>query len=71
MSQQEQILTHMQRFGSITPMEAMNYYGIMRLGARIWDLKHSGHLIITEKASAENRYGRLTTFARYRLIKKS
>lgn len=39
MTQTEKVLRHMKRFGSITPLEAMEEYGIMRLGARIWDLK--------------------------------
>ena len=42
MTQTEKVLRHMKRFGSITPLEAMEEYGIMRLGARIWDLKREG-----------------------------
>ena len=71
MSQQQKIMNHLQRFGTITAMEAMNYYGIMRLGARIWDLKHAGNTIMTEREQAPNRYGELTTYARYRLVKNA
>lgn len=35
MTQTEQVLRHLQDYGSITPVEAMAEYGIMRLGARI------------------------------------
>ena len=67
MTQNEKILDYMERNGSITPLEAMNELGIMRLGARIFDLKEQGVGIITERVKGENRHGEATTFARYRL----
>ena len=38
--QEANILAHMLVRGPITPLEALNYYGCMRLGARIYDLEH-------------------------------
>lgn len=70
MTQNEKILDYMERNGSITPLEAMNELGIMRLGARIFDLKEQGVGIITERVKGENRNGEATTFARYRLEKE-
>jgi hypothetical protein len=67
MSQNQRILQHMQKFGSITQREAYECYGIMRLGARIDDLKHMGHKIFTQMEQGENRYGERTRYARYRL----
>ena len=52
------LLAHLMSAGSITPREAYNEYGIMRLGARIWDLKHAGYNIITEQETAYNRFGK-------------
>ena len=69
MTQEEKILDYMERNGSITPLEAMNQLGIMRLGARIFDLKESGIKIITERVTEKNRFGELCSFARYRLEK--
>jgi hypothetical protein len=69
MTQTEKILDYMERHGSITPLEAMNELGIMRLGARIFDLKESGIEIITETVTGKNRDGETTRFARYRLEK--
>ena len=63
------LLAHLLSAGSITPREAYNQYGIMRLGARIWDLKHQGYDIITEQEQAFNRFGKPTRFAKYKLIK--
>lgn len=65
MTQQEKVKRHLEKFGSITPMDAMMDYGIMRLGARIWDLKHSGMEIHTEIVKGRNRFGEVTHYARY------
>lgn len=67
MTQCEMIAEHLQEHGSITPKEALDLYGIMRLGARIWDLKHGGMRITRAMISAPNRYGEMTRFARYSL----
>jgi hypothetical protein len=45
MSQEQQVLTHMKHHGTITPLQAMNLYGCMRLAARVHDLKCKGHSI--------------------------
>ena len=68
MTQCDRILRHLMDFGSITPVEAMRDYGVMRLGARIHDLKERGYDIHTDSETARNRYGEKTRYARYRLI---
>jgi hypothetical protein len=65
MTQTERVLRHLQDYGSITQWEAIRDYGIMRLGARIWDLKRQGHVISTERETGVNRYGEKTAYARY------
>ena len=67
MTQCEKVLMHMKLHGSITPMDAFSNYGIMRLGARIFDLKNMGHDIRMEMEEGHNRYGEAVRFARYRL----
>lgn len=66
MTQEEKILDYMERYGSITPLQAMDL-GIMRLGARIYDLKEGGVKIITENEIGKNRDGVTVHYARYRL----
>ena len=63
MSQESQILTHMKRYGSITPLTALDRYGCFRLAARVTDLKDRGHKISTELVKQGNK-----RFARYRLV---
>ena len=67
MTQTQVILEHLKKRGSITQKEAIDNYGIMRLGARIWDLKKQGHVIFTERETGVNRYGEKTAYARYRM----
>lgn len=67
MTQCERILRHLRDYGSITSLEAMQEYGIMRLAARVSDLKNAGMPIESETVTGENRYGERTSFARYSL----
>lgn len=66
MTQKERIRKYLDDFGSITPLEAMRDLGIMRLGARIWEMIRDGEPIIRETETAQNRYGQTTRYARYR-----
>ena len=43
MSQCSDILTYLQSGRSLTPLEALDLFGCMRLGARIWELKGEGY----------------------------
>lgn len=65
MAQCEKVLAHLMRHGSITPQDAYRRYGIMRLGARIYDLRVKGNRIDTTWEEAPNRYGEKARYARY------
>jgi len=67
MTQTEKILRHLEEHGSITPMDALQEYGIMRLASRICDIKRAGVAIEKEVETAKNRYGEPVHYARYRL----
>lgn len=67
MTQSERIVRHLRDYGSITSMEAMREYGIMRLASRISDLKKAGIPIRAEMVNGKNRYGEATSYARYYL----
>ena len=47
-TQNQKILAHLFANGAITPMDALRQYGVMRLGARIFDLKKMGVPIVRE-----------------------
>jgi hypothetical protein len=43
MSQADRILAHLKRGKRITPIQALNKFGILRLASRIHELKRAGH----------------------------
>lgn len=49
MTQNEEILAHLQSGQSITAMQALEDFGCFRLAARIKNLRDKGHLIKTEQ----------------------
>lgn len=61
--QRDLILDHLMRGHTITPLEAYNLFGCMRLAARIHELRKSGHEIEMTKVTVGD-----TTYASYRMI---
>lgn len=66
-TQNRTILRHLKEKGSISPAEAWEKYKIMRLGARIWDLRHGKlndtHYLIETLREGHER----GTHARYKM----
>ena len=69
-TQCERILRHLKDYGSITSLEAVTEYGIMRLASRINDLRAQGIAIVSEVATGKNRYGEAVHFSVYRLAEQ-
>ena len=65
MSQVEKILRHIEMYGSITPLEAMQEYGIMRLASRMCDIKRAGYKVQSTTETSENRNGEKVRYSRY------
>lgn len=65
MTQTDMVLNHLRKYSSITPREAEDLYAIMRLGARIYDLKRQGYVIKAINIKSTNRFGDPVRFARY------
>ena len=65
MTQCQIVEQHLKTHGSITALEAMQEYGIMRLASRVADLRRGGLPIIATMETGKNRYGEQTHFARY------
>ena len=69
MTQNDMILDYLKRHSEgITPNDARDRFGCMRLSARIADLRGMGYNIKTESETRKNRYGHYCTYARYKLI---
>lgn len=54
MSQNEQILQHLKKGKTLTPIEALESFGSFRLASRIYDLKSDGWPIECEKIKTYN-----------------
>jgi len=53
MTHNKLILSHIKTFKTITPMEALKFFGCYRLAARIFDLREAGHKITTTRFETE------------------
>lgn len=64
--QTRRVFDYIRSHGSITPKEAEERLGCMRLAARIAEIKEEGYPVKTEIVTAKNRHGDKIRFARYR-----
>ena len=70
MTQCEKILKFMETHkNGITPLQAMNQFGCMRLTSRIHDLRNQGYNISSTRVDVKNRYGETCSVSQYRLVK--
>lgn len=68
-TQNEMILKHLQTHKrGITPMQALEKFGCMRLASRISDLRHMGYVISREMIAVKNRDGKTCHVANYKLM---
>ena len=54
MSHESAILTHLKSGRPITALDALRMYGCMRLAARVYDLRDSGHDVIARTRHLKN-----------------
>lgn len=67
-TQNEKLLKYMKTHKGITALDAFTKLGIMRLSARIWDLRHEyGCVIVSDFKNVKNADGELVRVARYTL----
>ena len=66
MTQHERILQYIDRYGSITPMDAFFDLGITKLATRIGEICRMGHKIDKSVEFTHNRYGQKVHYMRYR-----
>ena len=66
MTQTEKVIAHLETRGSLNPLQAMDYYGIMRLAARIGELRRDGQRIASEPFRTPGG----ATVSRYKLIRE-
>ena len=67
-TQAERIIEYMEKFGSISQLEALRDLGVMRLASRISDLKKLGYPITSTVEPVKNRYNENCYIKRYALM---
>lgn len=67
LNQREKIIAYIEKYGSITPLDALREFGCMRLATRIFELKEDGYKIKTVIEKAKNKSGEPVHYARYYL----
>ena len=65
-TQTDKVLAYLIEEGAITPLRALNDLGIMRLSARIMELRELGYIISTDFVEVRTRDGK-TRIAQYTL----
>ena len=63
MTQNQQIKSYLEQGKTITPLQALNKFGCIRLAARVNDLRKEGLNITTKIVTKDGK-----TFASYRLV---
>lgn len=67
LSQYDVVLEHLKSGKELSQLEATEKYGILRLGAIIFNLRADGYNISTRLEHSPNRYGHPSNYAIYKL----
>ena len=70
MTHHQRIFEYMDKFGSISPMEAFADLGETKLSTRIGEMRRRGIEIEGREEIGKNRYGQPVRYMRYRLAEK-
>ena len=70
MNKTQAVLLHLERFGNITSMEAIQQYGATRLSAIIFNLRKRGYDITSESLPFTDRFGHKSVCSKYVLKTK-
>lgn len=71
MNQRKKIVFYIQKFGSISSMEAFQDLGITRLSARIYELRNEGYKFDETYETPKNRFGETVSYKRYTFQKET
>ena len=67
-TQVDRVLRYLKEYGSISTWEAFQELGIVRLSARIFEIKKRGYKVKAEPIKAKNRFGENIRYFKYSLI---
>lgn len=64
-NQRQRILDYIDKYGSITALEAVRDLGVLQLSARLVEMEKDGIVFKKEQESALNRFGERIYYTRY------
>lgn len=70
MNQEQKIINYVERFGSITTLDAFRDLAITRLSARIFNIKKLGYKVLSVREKSKNRFGEEVNYNRYFIEKE-
>lgn len=70
MNQEQKIINYVERFGSITTLDAFRDLAITRLSARIFNIKNMGYKVTSIRETSKNRFGEEVNYNRYFIEKE-
>ena len=65
MTQADRIVDYINRFGSITPMQAFRDLGVTKLATRISEMRQEGVRFDQEWQTSKNRFGEEVRYMKY------
>ena len=69
-TQAQRVKEYIQKWGSITQLEAIRDLGVMRLASRMAELKKQGFEFERDFVSVPNRWGESVRVARYKAVRR-
>jgi len=69
LTQRQRVVEYVDRFGSITSLDAYNDLGITQLAARLFELRHLNYTYSTTREMVRNRFGDEISIVRYSDLK--
>lgn len=68
-TQAQRTVEHLEKYGKITSLEAINLYGNTRLSGTMWILKNQGYNFKTRRVKVKNRYEKISFVTEYYIEK--
>ena len=69
-TKKKKVLEHLIKYGTISSLEAFQYYNATRLSAIIFNLRKEGYVIENNWEESTNKFGEKSRYVRYELLTK-